>query len=333
MSTERARAALHGRPTDRIPLFEMPSHPGFLRRLTGLDPQQRPVEAIQAAIRKLDVDLMLGSVPRGMMQSYSEAGWRNRESTRSDIWGYDPSRDRTDVAGMSEDEAFRVCQGEIDLDTREGLGVALPIGRTFTTCIHYAAEDLNWEEFLMACVAEEDRVAALLDRFEACSAKILRAWMRTSAEFMLTHDDIAMNIGTVQSPDWLRRHLVPRYRRLFEVVRARGLPHVFMTDGDFIAVAKDIAEAGAGGFFLDAPCVDLEWLVGQCGRDLIYFTGPAPALMSVGSPGAVRAEVKRLCDIARRDLPRFFLFNWYTPEMPTENVQAYYDACRDYGAR
>ncbi len=144
MSVERARRALRGEPTDRIPLFEIPNHPGFLRELTGLNPFEQPVAAVAAAIRQLDIDLMLGSVPR-VITAKLETGWRHADSTRAEIWSYDPARDRDDVAGMDEAAAVRQCQGELDADWKEGGGVALPVGRTFTTCIHYAAEDLQWE--------------------------------------------------------------------------------------------------------------------------------------------------------------------------------------------
>lgn len=331
MSIDRARAALHGQPTDRIPLFDMPNHPGFVQKLTGLDPNADAVDAISTAIEKLDVDMMMGSVPRAVGFA---TGWRNQENCRKDIFGYDPSRDRDDIAGMDPEAAYRQAQGEIDLDTADGRGVALPIGRTFTTCLHYAAEDLDWEEFLMACLTDEEKVSALLDTFQACSEKILAAWMRTTCEVMLTHDDIAMNTGTVQSPDWLREHVISRYPAIFGHVHRRGIPHIFMTDGDFSAVAKDLAEAGAGGFFIDAPCVDLAWLASEVGTDKIFFTGPAPSTVRVGSPAQIREEMKQLADVAR-DLPKFFFHmpgGWY-PDMPTENVQAYYDAVTDFGVR
>jgi len=95
-----------------------------------------------------------------------------------------------------------------------------------------------------------------------------------------------------------------------------------------MAVADDLVDAGADGFFLDRPCMDLERLVDRCGRGLIYFTGPPPALMTTGTPAGVRDEMRRLAGIAR-DLPRFF---FHMPggcmhNMPTENVQAFYEEC------
>jgi len=59
--------------------------------------------------------------------------------------------------------------------------------------------------------------------------------------------------------------------------KKKNIPVMFMTDGDFSAIARDLVEAGADGFFIDRPCMDLALLVEQCGPELIYFTGPSPA--------------------------------------------------------
>ena len=186
----------------------------------------------------------------------------------------------------------------------------------------------------MACAAEEDRIDLLLDRFQAASEKIMRAHAQCGIEVMLSHDDIAMATGLCLSPPWLRRHLLPRYRQLWAPLRERGIPVMFVSDGDYGEVARDLVDAGADGLFVDAPCMDLPQLAEQCGRDKIYFTGPSPALLTTGTPRDVRAEIARLVQIAR-DLPRFFFHmpGGWVHNMPTENVQMFYDAARELGRR
>jgi uroporphyrinogen decarboxylase len=143
-----------------------------------------------------------------------------------------------------------------------------------------------------------------------------------------------MNIGLVMHPDWLRKHLIPRYRQIFQPIKAKGVPILFMTDGNFLEVAADLKNAGADGFFLDTPCMHLESLVERCGRDLIYYTGPSPATLEIGSPHDVQEAVRRLAEIGR-ELPRFFFHmpGGWTHTMPVENVQCYYESCREYGQR
>jgi len=268
------------------------------------------------------------------MYGFQPTEWRHEGSTRHDIFAYDPARDRGDLASLAVPEIMHQVQTRLDKERALVGDTALPMGFTFTTCIHYAAEDLDWLEFLMACVADETRIDDLLDRFQAASTKILRAHAQTDLEVMFTHDDIAMNIGVVQSPRWLRRHLFPRYRAILQPMRDRGVPVLFATDGNFLEVASDLVDAGAGGFFLDTPCIGLAALVAAVGPDLVFFTGPAPSTMQLGSPQQIRAEISAMADIAR-DLPRFFFHmpGGFTHNTPVANVVAFYEACREYGRR
>jgi len=343
MSDARARKALRGAPTDCIPLLDQPGHPGFLKKLTGIDPFENTEQAIAKAVALLDIDLLAGSVAH-QTQATADAphlyglhttAWRHAGSPRADIVSYDPARDRPgDPAGMDEQTCRAFLQARLDRDRRLVGQTVLPIGFTYTTCIQYAAEDLHWPDFLMATVTGDKHIPALLDRCEAASAKIYRAYAATDVEVLFTHDDIAMTTGLIYSPAWLREQLLPRYRRLFALLKARQIPILFSTDGRFVDVAQDLVAAGADGFFLDTPCVTLEEIVQLCGKSLVYFTGPAPATMRCGTPARIREEIRRMAEIAR-DLPRFFfhLVGGWTHDTPIANVQAFYEACRKWGAR
>jgi hypothetical protein len=346
MSVQRARQAIRGEPTDCIPLFDTPTHRLFLQHLTGIDPfaksEKAAERAVVEAIRKLDIDLLMCDIPEQITVSDADpnlfglgtTAWRNAQSTRSDLFAYDPARDRPWDTALSETEFKKSRTAQFQRIQRLVGDTALAHGFFFTTCIHYAAEDLNWEDFFIACVTEEDRVATLLDRFQAASAKVMRAWADIGPEVMLAHDDIATAHGTSLSPDWLRKHILPRYRAILAPFKKKHIPVMFMTDGNFSAVAQDLVEAGADGFFLDRPCMDLAALANPCGPDLIYFTGPAPATMTVGTPADVRREIRELAEVGR-DLPRFFFHmpGGFTHTMPLANVVAFYEACREYGRR
>jgi uroporphyrinogen-III decarboxylase len=320
-----------------------PTHAGFLRKLTGFDPFERTEEAVVQAVVKLDIDLLAFGLPVRAQGSESDehlyglnpTDWRHEGRGPEDLFSYDPVKFRDDLPALPHNEAVRLIKARLAREkSLVGETALTAVGYTFTTCVHYAAEDLDWVRFLIACVTEPDSVDGLLDRFQAASEGIFRAHAATDIEVMFSHDDIAMATGTVQSPDWLRQHVIRRYREIWRPVKENGIPLIFMTDGDFQQVATDLVEAGAEGFFLDQPSMDLARLVEQCGPDLMYFTGPSPATMTTGSPADVRAAVRDFADMAR-PLPRFFFHvpGGYTRNMPTDNVEAYYDACREFGAR
>lgn len=338
MSVKRARQVLRGGAGDIPPLLDMPEHRGFIRYLTGLDCMKEPEEAISRAVRLLDVGILMCSAPHAAadpeqmeqdpnLYNLSPTAWRNHDTTDSRIFEHDPLANRGGW-NVNDDALFRVLAGE-DLRNREiAGGTAITHGFLFTTCFHYAAEDLDYEAFLCACVEEPEKIDTLLDRYEALSTRLLHAWRRVNVEMMLCHDDIANAQNLTLSPAFYRRHLFPRYKRLYAPFKENGIPVFSMTDGNFLSVAQDYVEAGADGFFLDRPAIELDDLAAVCGRGRFYFTGPAPEIMTNGTPKDVAYEMDRLREMSR-DIPGFIFHmpGGWVHNMPVENVKAYY-ACQ-----
>ena len=317
----------------------MPTHPGFLKGLTGVDPFVRPVDAVVEAIRILDVDMLMCSIPEEItpqeeedasLYDISYTKWRNDHTGQKDIYSYDPSVFRRNTpATLTVEQCVAAYKRVTDRNDKLAGEVALPIGYLFTTCIHYAAEDLDWPAFLMGCISDDRRILPLLDRFQETSSKLISAWSQTDIKVMLCHDDIAMKTGLLLSPIWLRKNLIPRYKILWEPLKRKGIKILFVSDGNYSEVARDIREAGADGFFLDTPTMDLERLVDQCGTDAIYFTGVSPLTMTSDTPQQIFHQMDHIAGAAQ-NLSRFFfhMVGSWPHNIPVVNVEAFYAACR-----
>jgi len=337
MGISKARKLLQGRDPGGPVLFDTPDHRGFLKHLTGRDCFDDMEGVVAEAVRRLDVDFLAFEIPATPKDKSSRENdpnlygndpteWRHGESTANDIFNHDPLAKRPWLNATVDELARRFAEGDARSRRLAG-GVALTHGFTFTTCLHYAAEDLNYEEFLCACALEPGRVPPLFDCYETHSANILNAWLRCNPELMVCHDDIASAKGLTLGRDFYREHLFPRYQRLFAPFIQNEIPLLYMTDGNFMDVAADLSAMGASGFFVDRPAMDLERLARLCGADKIYFTGPSPALMTRGSPGDVARDMKALASFARN--VRGFMFHMpggWPHNIPVENVKAYYSA-------
>jgi len=335
MSIKRARKYLQKDKRDGHVLLDFPDHRQFLKYLTGRDCFEDMVGTIIEAVHKLDVDILMGGAPsnqksRGELEDNPNlygsdlTVWRNSENSSRDISEHDPLAKRQQF-NTSDDNIARMF---IEQDARSRFyagGTALTHGGYYTTCFHYAAEDLDYEEFLCFCVQEPERTAALLDRYEALSTRVLTAWRRCNIEVMLCHDDIANAKSLTLNPDYIRENLIPRYKRLFAPFNGSGIPLLFLTDGNFTEIARDILEAGADGFFLDRPAIDPAALIKRCGDDKFYYTGPSPEMMTNGTPGDIEREMDMLSEIA--DSVPGFMFHMpggWTRNMPMENVKTFY---------
>jgi len=335
MSIKRARRYLQKKTYEASVLFDLPNHREFLKFLTGIDCFIDMENAVSEAIYKLDVDILAFGIPKTPENKaelendpnlYGTAAthWRNEETTLSDVFSHDPLKLRPHL-NDTDDAIINMLLTE-DMRCRKYCGCsALSPGGFFTTCVHYAAEDLNYEEFLCACLLEPDRVSGLFDSYEALSTRVLAAWRRCNIEMMVCHDDIANSKSLTFSPKFIRQHILPRYKRLFTPFIESEIPLFYMTDGNFIEVAKDISDIGVDGFFVDRPSMDLSSLIKLCGEDKFYFTGPTPEIMTNGSEDKIKYEMDMLKEIAV-NVPglMYHLPGGWTQNMSLENVKTYY---------
>ena len=333
MSIERARTVLGGGRADRHVLMDDATHREFVRYLTGLDCMVDTEEAISQAVHKLDIDIFWCGFPQNRDENVENdpnlfglnpTGWRNADTTKTDVLEHDPADLRPELLldEAAFTEKFR-CENDRN---KQFLGdTALNMGYLFTTCFHYAAEDLDYEEFLCASITHPDEISANLERYEAASRRYIDAWCRLPIEVMLCHDDIANSNSLTLSPDFFRENIFPRYKRLFAPIKEKNIPLLCMTDGNFIEVAQDYLDVGADGFFVDRPTIELEPLVKIAGEDKLYFTGPTPAIMTCGSPADVAYEMDMLAEIAK-NIPGFMyhMAGGWAKNMPLENVKVFY---------
>lgn len=336
MSIKRARDVLNKRKCDKSVLLDLPNHRNFVKYLTGLDCLYETEKAIAEAIKKLDVDILMCSVPYQPqnpefnendpnLYSIDPTAWRNHESTSDNIFDHDPLEIRP-FYNVSDEELLKNHIEEDARNRRIVGGTALTHGFTFTTCIHYSAEDLDYEEFLCACYEEPEKIEILFDKYEALSHRLITSWANSNIEMMLCHDDIANAKNLTFSPDFLRKHLFPRYKRLFAPIKEKNIPLLAITDGNFLEVAPDYVEAGADGFYVDRPSLDLVELIKICGEDKIYFTGPTPEIVTNGSVGDVVKEMDMLKEISKSvNGLMFHIPGGWVHNMPVENVKAYYE--------
>jgi hypothetical protein len=113
----------------------------------------------------------------------------------------------------------------------------------------------------------------------------------------------------------------------------RGLEaeRVLGTDGDYRSLLGDVLACGVGGLqgFQRECGMDLEWIVDLRTRDgdpLLIF-GPLAVTTTLphGTPEDVRAEVHRAMDLCRDKASLvFFTSNTINPDVPLENIQAYW---------
>ena len=109
-------------------------------------------------------------------------------------------------------------------------------------------------------------------------------------------EDMAFRSAPLLSPEMARRYMLPRYRRVAEFVRSRGVPYIALdSDGDVSSLIPVWLEAGINTLypFEVQAGMDVVKVRREYGRDLrIWFGIDKRAL--VAGPAAIDAELARV---------------------------------------
>jgi len=191
-------------------------------------------------------------------------------------------------------------------------------------------------EDLMVDMADGDEKAAfLLDTVTDASAAHAAALARAGADVLALGDDIGMQRAPMMSPALYREWLKPRLARVIAAAR-EAKPDILIqyhSCGYAAPFIDDLIEVGVDILNPVQPeCMPFAEIYAKYG-DRLSFNGTlgTQTTMPFGTPEDVRAAVFANLDIAGE---RGGLFVCPThvvePEVPWENIMAYFAACRDY---
>jgi len=352
---ERAVRAIHLQPTDSIPSEEWVDHPRFIQQVTGLDAFEQPLESSLELVRRLDIDWVTDLPRTAMKFERGQTEQRAADGSRYTEWGFtgsvwedeslfhDPDevlayRPLEDAAGPQRvrvvSRAYREGRIQGPREVRRVVGDAtLVSGLYYTTLFQYGIMAFGWENFLTAAASEPETFRLILDQFAQLSVENVTEWVRDDCPVFFTHDDLAISSGLVFPVEWYRREILPRYERIFEPAHAAGKKIIFVSDGNYMPLMDDLAALGVHGFMID-PSNDLAWVLERFGRDHVVIGNIDTSILTFSAPTQVEAEVRRCAELGRGYPGYFFRAAGDLPHnVPLENMHAYFEAKRRWGAR
>ncbi len=343
MSYERGWQALHLEMPGTIPHTEYCSHPRLVERVTGIDPRQDG-SAWPRFYELTNYDLMWstndGPAWQGRTTNMGHAVFQEDGSDYDDnvycpfaspeeVLRFDPVEEYG-VPDVKERAAFFEERWQ---KSQQSLPMLVATGGYYKTLFSACIQAFGWEMFLSAAPLDYDRFDRVLEGFYRISLANFEAWAQTSAPVFICHDDMVWTEGAVFHPEWYRKYVFPRYRRLWRVLKQAGKMVLFCSDGDFTEFLDDLAEAGADGFIFE-PLTSLEQCVGKYGQTKVIIGNVDCRILTFGTKEQIRADVKRCAD-AGRDCPGYFFAvgNHIPHNVPIENALYYLELIETLGRR
>jgi len=188
----------------------------------------------------------------------------------------------------------------------------------------------GYEQFLTDLVSRPEWAECILDRITERNVHRAEAAARAGADVLHTGDDIANQKAMMFHPDLWRRVLKSRWARVYDAAR-RIKPDIaiwYHSDGNITDVIGDLIEIGVTILNpLQPECLDVDAICRQFG-DRLLFDGAVGTQSTFpwGTPDEMRRVVRK-----RREVfgDRLMLSPTHVlePEVPPENVVAFYEAC------
>jgi hypothetical protein len=198
-------------------------------------------------------------------------------------------------------------------------------GGHYDTIVSGAIAAFGWDMFL-AAAADQRRIDKVLEGIYQITLNSVKAWSRTSIEVFIQHDDMVWTSGPFMHPDFYRKAIFPRYKKLWQVLHDAGKIVLFCSDGNFTRFVDDIAQAGADGFIFE-PLTDLDCVVNKYGKSKVIMGSKVDCrTLTFGTREQIKTEIDETVKIAR-DCPGFFFAvgNHLPSNIPLDNALFYYD--------
>jgi hypothetical protein len=344
MGRERALRAIQHKETDRIPQIEYIAHPLIVKKLSGLDPRVEPERALSRTYDALDMDLLWYTDEPYRLEPEFYVGTKYGETE----WGWGTSQWRLTYPFRSVEEVlaywptkqFEISEADSYrryADTYREMCETYPTplvpGGYYDTLFMWCQRVFGLEWTIKAAKRDQDRFDQLLDGFSLLSLRDMRAWAKVKPPVFISHDDLCSSQGPFFSPRWYKEHIFSRYKKIWAPLKEASIPILFCSDGKIDLLVEGLIDAGADGFIIE-PSVNMAKLAKRYGDTKVIIGNASTALISYGSVNDTVNEVKRCVAEAGQCAGYFFnATGGITHNMPLENVEAYFEACRTYGDR
>jgi uroporphyrinogen-III decarboxylase len=190
---------------------------------------------------------------------------------------------------------------------------------------------MGLQEFSIALYDDLSFVEELLDRYCDWAIEVARRVCGMGFDVFVTTDDIAYKTSPFFSPEVFRELMLPRYRRLADVL---SLPWIFHSDGNMLPFLDDLVELGISGLHpIEDGAMDIRDVKRTYGDKICLLGNVNLNLLGLGTPENIDREVRGLIrDVGSGGGYIVTSGNSLAGYLKPENVVAMSKAVQKYGA-
>ena len=353
MGRKEVLEAIELKSPKSIPQWQELAHPGFVNKISGIDPYEDPESAFVIACRKAGLDFVIGYPGKDSLKfAEGESAKFNEDGTIFTEWGVVGSLWKREIIQeiktvedvfefdirehdkRTVDQIAEEFQANLDRNRRLAGNDALIPGWYYNTMFMWPLLAFDWELFLVSAMTDPDKFKVVLDRFEEHSIKHTEAFAKTDVEVIMSHDDIALQNGLVFRREWYHENIFPRYHNVWKPLKDANKKIFFLTDGDFSDVLGDIVEIGVDGLVINSEVMDFESIVKKYGRSHVLFSNIDTKIVTFGTSEEIENEIRRVTELADICPGMILHIGGDLPQnIPIENIEVFFDLISKYRHR
>lgn len=194
----------------------------------------------------------------------------------------------------------------------------------------------GFEETMMDMLDNSEAINILFDRIMDLRIEQVKLFMKADIDILMLGDDVAMQTGMLISVNTWRKFLKPRMSKIIQTAKAirPDIPIFYHSCGNPTAIIPDLIEIGINILNPIQPeCMNLKLVKDTYGDKLAFWGGlSAQTNLSFGTPEQVKAEVKYCIETLGKGGGYLIGPNHVVePEVPWENILAFFEAVEEYG--
>ena len=345
MSLSRGMKALNLEPTDKVPRLEHSAHMHWelVRTVTGLpvETKEERIKASSKFIQEWDYDMFWyayfirdtisgKSISNFPAQGGGNAFFRKNPHARITSMGhavysddaegktdfnnkvYCPFKDIDDALNLDPVEEY----GEFDKneltfeaenvfrELKEFMPDLIVPGGVYISLFSGLIEIFGWEMLLML-IAQGKCFERVIEKYYLWVKQFFDAYAAADIEVIISHDDLVWSSGPPANPEWFRKYLFPRLKKLWEPLHNAGKKIIFTCDGDMTEFLKDNLDHGAH-MIVSEPMSNFRHLSEKYG-DRIAFAGSMDTrILLSGNKDEIFNEVEKQLSLFKK-YPGFFM--------------------------
>jgi uroporphyrinogen decarboxylase len=191
---------------------------------------------------------------------------------------------------------------------------------------------MGMEGFLASLITHPAEAHEFLHAIATYSRGVFDRYLELGVDAIGFSEDLGSQRALMISPHMFREFILPEYVYCFENVRQEGKLICFHSCGCIDAIAADLAGTGVTVLNpIQARANDLDKIKRDTFGRMALDGGIDTAVLALGSPADVRAEVIRVMDILKPGGGYICGPDQSIPGIPQESIRALWETARDAG--